>query len=123
MRCLATLLLVSAAAFAQRQTENVLLVTLDGLRWQDVFTGADNRMINQPDGGVRDLRQLRREFYRGAPEVRRALLMPFLWGVVAPWLTVLVGISGGLQPFSRRDEFHELCDRLNLDAIIEPAKA
>lgn len=32
----------------------------------------------------------------------------FLWGVVAPWLTVLVGISGGLQPFSRRDEFHEL---------------
>ena len=83
MRCLATLLLVSAAAFAQRQTENVLLVTLDGLRWQDVFTGADNRMINQPDGGVRDLRQLRREFYRGAPEVRRALLMPFLWGVVA----------------------------------------
>ena len=83
MRCLATLLLASAAAFAQRQTENVLLVTLDGLRWQDVFTGADNRMINQPDGGVRDLRQLRREFYRGAPEVRRALLMPFLWGVVA----------------------------------------
>ena len=32
----------------------------------------------------------------------------FLWGVAAPWLTVLVGISGGLQPFSRRDEFHEL---------------
>ena len=32
----------------------------------------------------------------------------FLWGVAAPWLTVLIGISGGLQPFSRRDEFHEL---------------
>ncbi len=30
----------------QRQTENVLLVTLDGLRWQDVFGGADNRMMN-----------------------------------------------------------------------------
>jgi hypothetical protein len=83
MRCLATLLLVAATACAQRATENVLLVTLDGLRWQDVFQGADNRMINKPDGGVRDLRQLRREFYRGAPEVRRALLMPFLWGVIA----------------------------------------
>ena len=32
----------------------------------------------------------------------------FLWGVAAPWLTVLIGISGGLQPFSRRDEFHEV---------------
>ena len=32
----------------------------------------------------------------------------FLWGVVAPWLTVLIGISGGLQPFSRRDELDEL---------------
>lgn len=36
----------------------------------------------------------------------------FLWGVVAPWLTVLIGISGGLQPFSRRDEFPELAQML-----------
>ncbi|MGK0265515.1 MAG: hypothetical protein ACI8UD_004179, partial [Planctomycetota bacterium] len=33
----------------QRRTENVLLVTLDGLRWQDVFGGADNRMMNVTD--------------------------------------------------------------------------
>jgi len=37
-------------------------VTLDGLRWQDVFTGADNRMINKDDGGVKDPRLLRRDF-------------------------------------------------------------
>lgn len=83
MRLLALLLLVSTTLCAQRKTENVLLVTLDGLRWQDVFTGADNRMMNQQDGGVRDLRQLRREFYRGSPEVRRSLLMPFLWNIIA----------------------------------------
>lgn len=45
-----------------------------------------------------------------APRTARGWL--FLWGVVAPWLTVLVGISGGLQPFSRRDEFPELAQML-----------
>jgi len=83
MRCIGLLLLLASTLCAQRKTENVLLVTLDGLRWQDVFTGADNRMMNAKDGGVRDLRQLRKEFYRGSPEVRRALLMPFLWHVIA----------------------------------------
>lgn len=83
MRLIALLLLVASSLCAQRKTENVLLVTLDGLRWQDVFTGADNRMVNRDDGGVRDLRQLRRDFYRGSPEVRRSLLMPFLWNVIA----------------------------------------
>ncbi|MCK5942102.1 MAG: alkaline phosphatase family protein [Planctomycetes bacterium] len=83
MRWLALLLLVTSSLRAQRETENVLLVTLDGLRWQDVFTGADNRMLDRDNGGVRDLRQTRREFWRGAPEVRRQLLMPFLWGVIA----------------------------------------
>ena len=78
-----TALACAAPLACQRKTENVLLVTLDGLRWQDVFGGADNRMINKEDGGVKDPRLLRRDFYRGAPEVRRALLMPFLWGVIA----------------------------------------
>ena len=83
MRPLALLLLAASTLTAQRKTENVLLVTLDGLRWQDVFTGADNRMMNQPDGGVKEIRQLRKDFYRGSPEARRALLMPFLWEVIA----------------------------------------
>ena len=85
MRALTSLLVLLLAGhlFAQRKTENVLLVTLDGLRWQDVFTGADNRMMNKPDGGVKEIRQLRKDFYRGDAEARRALLMPFLWEVVA----------------------------------------
>ena len=40
---LATLFaLLAAPAFAaERATENVVLVTIDGLRWQEVFSGAD----------------------------------------------------------------------------------
>lgn len=66
-----------------RATENVLLVTLDGLRWQDVFTGADNAMLNAEDGRVADLRATRQRFWRGEPEARRELLMPFLWTTIA----------------------------------------
>ena len=28
------------------KTQNVILITLDGVRWQEVFQGADKRIIN-----------------------------------------------------------------------------
>jgi len=74
---------VTAQLAPGRATENVVLVTLDGLRWQDVFTGADNRMLDKEHGGVADLLATRRRFWRGEPDARRELLMPFLWTVVA----------------------------------------
>src|SRR5712671_1314356 len=67
---------------ARPKTENLILVTLDGMRWQDVFTGADNRMMNKEQGGVADVRLLRQRFWRGEPDARRELLMPFLWQVI-----------------------------------------
>jgi len=78
-----TILLLATALLGQRKTENVLVVTLDGLRWQEVFGGADNAMMNKPDGGVRDLLATRKRFTRGTPEASREVLMPFLWRTVA----------------------------------------
>lgn len=78
-----TLLSLTALLAGQRRTENVLLVTLDGLRWQDVFHGADNRMMNAEDGGVRDLLATRKRFTRSDQEASREVLMPFLWQVMA----------------------------------------
>lgn len=75
--------LVSTQERPPRTTTHVILVTLDGLRWQDVFTGADNRMMNKEQGGVSDLLALRKKFWRGEPEERREVLMPFLWRVIA----------------------------------------
>ena len=76
-------LLTAACVCGQRRTENVLLVTLDGLRWQDVFQGADNRMMNAKDGGVKDLLATRKRFTRADAKQRREVLMPFLWNVIA----------------------------------------
>ena len=70
------------AAQATR-TRNVVLVVSDGLRWQEVFAGADSALIDRQDGGVGDTASLRKEFWRGTPDEARAALMPFFWGVVA----------------------------------------
>jgi len=64
------------------RTENVFLILVDGLRWQEVFSGADSTMMNQANGGVADSVALKKAFWRDTPEARREALMPFLWNVV-----------------------------------------
>ncbi|MCA9149857.1 MAG: alkaline phosphatase family protein [Planctomycetales bacterium] len=62
---------------------NVILVTIDGLRWQDVFRGADERLLSHPDGGVKETEATREAYWRDTATQRRATLMPFLWREVA----------------------------------------
>jgi len=70
------------AAPTPPRTANVVLVTTDGLRWQEVFTGAEERLIAK-ESGVEEPDLLRRAFWRETPEARREALLPFLWTVVA----------------------------------------
>jgi hypothetical protein len=79
------LLLLAAAGIAgapARRTDNVILVTTDGLRWQEVFSGAEERLLTK-ENGVEDPAALRRAFWRDTPEARREALLPFLWTVIA----------------------------------------
>ena len=39
------LLAVQLIAQQKLKTENVVLITLDGMRWQEVFNGAEKRLI------------------------------------------------------------------------------
>jgi hypothetical protein len=73
---------VSAAEGHGLKTENVLLVTTDGLRWQEVFGGADEALMSKGRGGVQNIDKVRTEFWRDTPEARREALLPFLWGVI-----------------------------------------
>jgi hypothetical protein len=77
------LLLACTCAFAGK-TQNVVLIVSDGLRWQEIFTGADERLIADKTGEnwVAES-ELRRRYWRADPDARRALLFPFLWGTVA----------------------------------------
>ncbi len=65
------------------RTENVFLILVDGLRWQEVFSGADSTMMNKAHGNVADSVTLKKKYWRDTPEARRAALMPFVWNVVA----------------------------------------
>ena len=79
------LFLISFAASAAPSARNVFIITIDGLRWQEVFTGADVALMNRDDGGVNDnvVAGLREEFGGETEAVRRQKLMPFFWTTVA----------------------------------------
>ncbi len=65
------------------KTKNVVFVMTDGLRWEEVFRGAERRLISKEPGGVKDPPRLKREFDRPSVEARREALFPFLWKTVA----------------------------------------
>ena len=65
-----------------RKTENVIFVMTDGLRWQEVFRGAESPFPHGPNGG-HQLEARKKQFCRETPEASREALLPFLWNVVA----------------------------------------
>ena len=68
---------------AVRSPRSVILVVIDGVRWQEVFRGADCALMTKAEGGVEDTLGLRRRYCRSTPDSARAALLPFLWGEVA----------------------------------------
>jgi hypothetical protein len=57
-------------------------VTTDGLRWQELFGGAEEALLSK-EAGVPDVEELRRAFWRDTSTARREALMPFFWSVIA----------------------------------------
>lgn len=73
----------SQTSAAALRTENVILITADGLRWQEVFRGAEKALMNKQYGSVADTNALLGEFWRESAEERRRVLLPFLWSQIA----------------------------------------
>ncbi len=63
---------------AQEGDTKVVLITLDGLRWQELFSGADPLLIGNKEY-VNDIDDLKKRFWKDSPEKRREALMPFFW--------------------------------------------
>jgi hypothetical protein len=80
---LVSLFSLTPGAAEKRQTRNIILVTLDGLRWQDVFRGIDPALMNAKEAGMEEAGAVRERFWAGSPEERRRRLFPFLWGELA----------------------------------------
>ena len=73
----------AGSAFAGK-TRNVVLLVCDGLRWEEVFNGAELELINKSDPeGWYAPDALRAKFWNPDPKKSRKLLMPFLWSTIA----------------------------------------
>lgn len=66
------------ARAADAAAQNVIVLTLDGFRWQELFTGADADLL------LADKKpEYREKFWRETPDERRKILMPFFWNEIA----------------------------------------
>jgi len=74
----------TGALNAQIKTRNVVLIVSDGLRWQEIFTGADPSLLDELHGGIwESAESLRAKYWSDDVAERRRKLFPFLWDVVA----------------------------------------
>lgn len=78
------LLVISFPALSQSKTtttENIVLITLDGYRWEELFGGAqDSLLTNQLF--VKDTAALRKQFGAATQQERRHKLMPWFWSTL-----------------------------------------
>lgn len=81
----AALMVPASAGSAAQQppaATNVFVVTMDGMRWQELFGGLQGDLLTKEAGGVSDAASLKQRFGAGTPEQRREKLMPFFWTTV-----------------------------------------
>ena len=78
------LLLIYSALLSQPtfKTKNIFIITIDGFRWQEVYTGADPALICNRKF-VEDTSLMKQIYWDEDPLVRRSRLMPFFWNVIA----------------------------------------
>src|SRR5262249_47607439 len=69
------------ASTAAPLARNVVIVTIDGFRWQEGFGGANRDYFKKtPDGKPSEAET---RFWRDGERARRDALLPFLWNTIA----------------------------------------
>lgn len=76
------LFLCNVYVHSQSQTENLIIITFDGLRWQELFGGADSVLIANKNF-TEDSADIVKKFWAPSFEERRKKLFPFIWSTVA----------------------------------------
>ena len=69
--------LLITQTFAQRKTENIIIVTLDGMRWQEIFGGVDSAIMNNPEY-THERDDIKKLLWSDDVNERRKKLLPFL---------------------------------------------
>lgn len=61
---------------------NLIIITIDGFRWQEIFGGADPLLINNTEY-TSDTATMKMLYWSESAKERRQKLMPFLWNILA----------------------------------------
>ena len=73
---------VSISMQAQQQTQNIIIITTDGFRWQDLFTGMDSSLANDSRYNQGDSDYIYKNYWHTDEKERRKLLLPFMWSTI-----------------------------------------
>jgi hypothetical protein len=73
--------IVSYCSYAQ-QTENIIIITTDGLRWQELFTGMDPILASDKRYNQEDSALIYKTYWADNASERRTKLMPFFWKTI-----------------------------------------
>ncbi len=100
-------LCATASADAPPEERYVVLVTLDGVRVQELFGGMDPVISNAPaaESGIYDSEITKQRWWRSTPEARREALMPFFWNTLVPAGMVLGNQAKGSKVTVRNDQW------------------
>lgn len=115
---IALLILIASIAGAAQSTRNLILVTADGLRWQEVFRGIDPLLAREKSAGMEKAEQRRKKYERATENERRAALMPFFWKTLAPQAAVFSNVKVTNSIHVSYPGYSEILTGRSNDAVI-----
>jgi len=77
------IMLFHPLVYGQNKAKNIVLISLDGYRWQEIFQGADSILIFDKKYRKQDSTALFSKYWAKSNEERRKKLMPFFWNTIA----------------------------------------
>ena len=64
---------------AQNKAANIIIITTDGFRWQEVFNGMDSAIANNKKFNQGDSAYIFQHYWNNDTKLRRKALLPFVW--------------------------------------------
>lgn len=83
MRTLASFVAVFLCLSSYAQIENIIIVTTDGFRWQEVFKGIDPVLVADKNFNQNDSAAIEKMYGGKSADEKRRRLLPFIWDTIA----------------------------------------
>ncbi len=82
-KSLLILLVFTSFLSSAQKTENIIIITTDGFRWQEIFKGMDSAIANDKKFNQGDSTYIYKNYASSDFKESRKKIMPFLWSEIA----------------------------------------